>query len=53
MPFVGLSNPVIIFKIVDLPDPFVPSIPTISPLLILNEISLRAQKSLWNFFLNG
>ena len=30
-PLVGLRTPVMIFKMVDFPEPFVPMIPTVSP----------------------
>ena len=36
-PVVGVRTPVMIFKMVDLPEPLVPMIPTVSPFLTRKE----------------
>jgi len=41
---VGLITPAISFRIVDLPLPFGPIIPTVSPFLISKLISFKASK---------
>ena len=41
-PDVGVRTPVIIFNMVDLPEPFVPMIPTVCPFSTEKEILLRA-----------
>ena len=45
-PLVGESTPVIIFKMVDLPEPFVPMIPTVSPFFTSNVTWSSARCSL-------
>ena len=44
-PVVGLSTPVMIFRIVDLPEPFVPMMPTVSPRRIVRLMSSSARCS--------
>ena len=48
-PDVGVSTPVIILSMVDLPEPFVPIIPTVSPFFTERLTLLSARCSL-NFF---
>ena len=45
VPVVGLSTPVIIFSMVDFPEPFVPMMPTVSPFFTSKEMSESAKKS--------
>ena len=45
LPEVGSSTPAITLSMVDLPEPLVPTRPTVSPRLILNEMFLRALNS--------
>ena len=42
VPAVGLKTPVMILSMVDLPDPLVPMIPTVSPFFTCMDTSLRA-----------
>ena len=44
----GSRTPAIAFSMVDLPLPFVPTRPTVSPLSMLNETSFSAWNSLKN-----
>ena len=41
-PEVGVSTPVMIFKMVDLPEPFVPIIPTVSPFFTWKDSPFKA-----------
>ena len=41
-PVLGVSTPVIIFKIVDLPEPLVPIMPTVSPFFTLKDSPFSA-----------
>ena len=47
-PSLGSSTPAMIFSMVDLPEPLVPTRPTTSPRRTLNEMSLSARNSLKN-----
>ena len=47
-PSLGSSTPAMHLSIVDLPEPLVPTRPTTSPWLTLNETWLRARNSLKN-----
>ena len=46
VPVVGLRTPVMIFRIVDFPEPLVPMMPTVSPFFTSKESLSRAKKSL-------
>ena len=46
LPSVGVKTPVINFKRVDLPEPFLPIIPTVSPRFTLKHTLFNAKKSL-------
>ncbi len=50
VPEVGVRTPVMIFRIVDFPEPFVPMMPTVSPCQTVMDTSFRASFSVYRCF---